>query len=81
MAQVPIAFQTKMLARFNATRLAKAQWRSEGRKIAELSGSDIRSLANAYLLIHPEVVEDARKVVEGWLAVANIRSRAQKPEH
>jgi hypothetical protein len=70
-----------MLARFNATRAAMAQWRSEGRKIAELSGSDIRSLADAFLLANPSVVEDARKVVEGWIAArARLESDAQKSE-
>ena len=65
---IPPAFQTTMLARFNATRAAKAQWRSQGRKLSDLSGSDIRSLANRWLLVHPEMVAEAKATVEGWMA-------------
>jgi hypothetical protein len=44
-AMIPPAAQTTMLARWNAKRAAMAQWRREGRKIADLSASDIRSLS------------------------------------
>jgi hypothetical protein len=57
-----------MLARHNAKRAAMAQWRSEGRKLSDLSASDIRSLADAFLLAHPEMVEEAKATVAEWMA-------------
>jgi hypothetical protein len=64
----PPEAQATLLARHNAKRAAMAQWRSEGRKLSDLSASDIRQLADAWMLAHPEIVEDARAVVAEWMA-------------
>jgi hypothetical protein len=77
----PPEAQATMLARFNATRAIKKQWQSQGRKLSQFSGSDIREAANAYLLAHPEVVKEAKATVDGWIARANLKSDAQSPDH
>jgi hypothetical protein len=64
---MPPAAQATLLARFEATRAAKAQWRKEGKKISDLSGSDIRLLANEWLIVHPELIAEARSIVAGWI--------------
>jgi hypothetical protein len=50
----------------------KAQWRSEGRKLSEFSGSDIKEAANAFMLAHPEMVEEAKAVVAGWIEAQRL---------
>jgi hypothetical protein len=64
----PPEAQATMLARFNATQLIKKQWQSQGLKLSQFSGSEIKEAANAYLLVHPEVLADAKATVDGWIA-------------
>ena len=68
----PPEAQATLLARHNATRAVKAQWRSEGRKLSEFSGSDIKEAANAFMLAHPEMVEEAKAVVAGWIEAQRL---------
>jgi hypothetical protein len=51
--------------------------REQGLRLSEIAAKEIRSWARVYLDDHPELVADARPVVEAWIAQDRFGKRAQ----
>jgi citrate lyase beta subunit len=75
---VSIAIGTLALARFAARKAVKRQLRAKGLRPTHIPPRQINVLANAYLAAHPELLAEARALVERWTAEGVFGKRAQR---
>jgi hypothetical protein len=57
-----------VLALQRARNAVKEELKRQRRRLADVEPKEITALAHDYLRAHPEVVADARPVVESWIA-------------
>ena len=67
----------KTLARAQACKLVKDEFRAKGMKISGFSGRDISLAADSYLAHRPELLVEAAERVERWIAAGHFGKRAQ----
>ena len=58
--------------------LVKEELKRQRVRIADVEAREITARAKDYLIAHPELVADARPVVESWFARGVFGKRAQK---
>jgi hypothetical protein len=77
-AQARITTASHVLAQLRARNAVKDEMRKQGLMLSEIAAKEIRSWARVYLDDHPELVADARPVVEAWIAQGRFGKRAQR---
>jgi hypothetical protein len=73
-----IVIGTLALARFAARKAVKRELRAKGLRPTHIPPREINALANAYLAAHPELLAEARVLVERWTAEGVFGKRAQR---
>jgi hypothetical protein len=66
------------LALQRARNVVKEELKRQRRRLADVEAKEITALAREYLDAHPELVADARPVVESWFARGVFGKRAQR---
>jgi len=66
------------LARQRAIKAAKREFQRQGLKPAQMAHRAIVVAGQEYLSKHPELIGEARVIVEGWLAEGFFGKRAQR---
>lgn len=66
------------LAHQAARKAVKRQFQAQGLKVSHIAAREITAAANDYLRDHPELIAEARVVVERWLAQGVFGKRAQR---
>lgn len=69
---------TMALARQRAIKAAKLQFQRQGLKPAQMARRVIVAAAKDYLGNHPELIAEAKVIVERWLAEGFFGKRAQR---
>jgi hypothetical protein len=77
-AQVRITTAAVVLAQLRARNAVKAELRKYGLKPTHYAAREIASWAQVYLDEHPELIAEARPVVEAWIAQGVFGKRAAK---
>ena len=67
-----------MLAQHRARNAVKAELRKQGLKVSHYAAREISSWAQVYLDDHPNLIAEAKPVVEAWFAQGVFGKRAQK---
>lgn len=67
-----------MLAQHRARNAVKAELRKQGLKVSHYAAREISSWAQVYLDDHPNLIAEAKPVVEAWIAQGVFGKRAQK---
>jgi len=84
LAQTLIAAQARIttaaicLAQLKARAAVKDNLRKQGLKPAHFAAREITAWAQVYLDEHPELVADARPVIEAWTMEGRFGKRAQR---
>lgn len=73
-----IATASHVLAQLRARNAVKAELRKRGVRVADLAAREISSWARVYLDDHPELIAQARPIVEAWIARGMFGKRAQR---
>lgn len=76
--QTSITTASFVLAQFRARNVVKDKLKRQGRRLADFEAREITALANEYLRQHPELVANARPIVESWIKQGRFGKRAQK---
>jgi hypothetical protein len=58
--------------------VVKEELKRQRRRLADVEAKEITARAKDYLIAHPELVADARPVVESWIARGVFGKRAAK---
>jgi len=77
-AQARITTASVVLAQFRARNAVKEELRKQGLKVSHFAAREITSWARVYLDEHPELIADARPVIERWTAEGVFGKRAAK---
>jgi len=67
-----------VLAQHRARNAVKAELRKQGLKVSHYAAREISSWAQVYLDDHPNLIAEAKPVVEAWFAQGVFGKRAQK---
>jgi hypothetical protein len=59
-----IATGSVVLAEYRACHMVKAELKRQGRRLCDVEHREIKALARDYLFEHPQLVFDARPVIE-----------------
>ena len=73
-----LAMATMTRAMQVARGLVKEELKRQRVRIADVEAREITARAKDYLIAHPELVADARPVVESWFARGVFGKRAQR---
>jgi hypothetical protein len=76
--QARITAASFVLALQRARNAVKEELKRQRRRLADVEAKEITALAREYLDAHPELVADARPVVESWIARGVFGKRAQR---
>jgi hypothetical protein len=76
--QARITTASFVLALQRARNAVKEELKRQRRRLADVECKEITALAREYLDAHPELVADARPVVESWIARGVFGKRAQR---
>src|SRR5260370_20622273 len=76
--QVRITTAAHVLAQLRARQAVKRELQKQGLKASHYSAREISSWGSVYLEDHPELVAEARPVVEAWIAQGVFGKRAAK---
>jgi hypothetical protein len=76
--QARITTASFVLALQRARNAVKEELKRQRRRLADVEAKEITALAREYLDAHPELVADARPVVESWIARGVFGKRAQR---
>jgi hypothetical protein len=76
--QARITTASIVLALHRARGAVKAELKRQRVRIADVEAKEITERARDYLIAHPELVAEARPVVESWFARGVFGKRAQK---
>jgi hypothetical protein len=76
--QARITTASFVLALHRARGAVKEELKKQRRRLADVEAREIRALAHDYLSAHPELVADARPVVESWISRGLFGKRAAK---
>jgi hypothetical protein len=66
------------LARQRAVKEVKREFWGQGLKCNQMAHREVVAAANNYMAIHPELVAEAKKTVDQWLAEGFFGKRAQR---
>jgi hypothetical protein len=77
-AQLRITTASVVLAQLRARNAVKAELRKQGLKVSHYAAREISSWAQVYLDDHPNLIAEAKPVVEAWIAQGVFGKRAQK---
>ena len=77
-AQLRITTASVVLAQLRARNAVKAELRKQGLKVSHYAAREISSWAQVYLDDHPNLIAEAKPVVEAWFAQGVFGKRAQK---
>jgi hypothetical protein len=81
LAQSPtirITTASHVLAQLRARNAVKRELQKQGHKVSHYAAREISSWAQVYLEDHPQLLDEARPVVEAWIAQGVFGKRAQK---
>lgn len=67
-----------VLALYRARGMVKDQLKRERIRLADVEAREISERARKYLEAHPELVADARPVIESWFMRGQFGKRAQR---
>jgi hypothetical protein len=73
-----LAIGTLALARREARKAVKRELQRQGRRATHIPPREINALANDYLAAHPELLPEARALVERWTVEGVFGKRAQR---
>jgi hypothetical protein len=76
--QARITTASFVLALQRARNAVKEELKRQRRRLADVEAKEITGRAKDYLIAHPELVADARPVVESWIARGVFGKRAQR---
>jgi hypothetical protein len=76
--QARITTASFVLALERARKAVKEELKRQRRRLADVEAREIRALAHDYLDAHPELIADARPVVESWIRAGKFGKRAQR---
>jgi hypothetical protein len=76
--QARLTTATFVLAQQRARNAVKEELKRQRVRIADVEAKEITERARDYLIAHPELVAEARPVVESWIARGVFGKRAQK---
>jgi hypothetical protein len=76
--QARITTASFVLALQRARGVVKEELKRQRRRLADVEAKEITARAREYLDAHPELVADARPVVESWFARGVFGKRAQR---
>jgi len=76
--QIPINQASFVLAMQRARGMVKDELKRERIRLADVEAKEISARARDYLIAHPEVVAEARPIIEEWFARGVFGKRAQK---
>jgi hypothetical protein len=76
--QARITTASFVLALHRARNAVKEELKRQRRRLADVEVKEITARSKDYLIAHPELVADARPVVESWFARGVFGKRAQK---
>jgi hypothetical protein len=77
-AHARITTAAHLLAQLRARQAVKRELQKQGLKASHYSAKEISSWGRVFLDDHPELVADARPVIERWTAEGVFGKRAQK---
>jgi hypothetical protein len=81
LAQSPtirITTASHVLAQLRARNAVKRELQKQGLKVSHYAAREISSWAQVYLDDHPQLLDEARPVVEAWIAQGVFGKRAQR---
>jgi hypothetical protein len=76
--QIRITQASFVLAMQRARGMVKDELKRERIRLADVEAKEISARARDYLIAHPEVVAEARPIIEEWFARGVFGKRAQK---
>jgi len=77
-AHARIMTASVVLAQLRARNAVKAELRKQGLKVSHFAAREITSWAHVWLDDHPQLLQEARPVIERWIAQGVFGKRAQK---
>jgi hypothetical protein len=75
---IRITTASHVLAQLRARNAVKRELQAQGLKVSHYAAREISSWAQVYLEDHPQLLDEARPVVEAWLAQGVFGKRAAK---